>query len=58
MYAGEEKYVCSMYRSSASMACCGEHPEQPDLPIAPLSIMMAKVKPGWFSASAITSFVP
>ena len=40
---------------SLTSACCGVQPEQESHLIAPWSIMMAKVKPGCLSASAMTS---
>ena len=46
MYAGDEKYVCSMYCNWLTSACCGVQPEQESHLIAPWSIMMAKVNPG------------
>ncbi len=46
-----------MYCKSLTNACCGEQPEQESHLIAPWSIMIAKEKPGWVSASAMTSLV-
>lgn len=46
-----------MYCKSVTSACCGEQPEHEYHSIAPWSIMIANVNPGWLSAAVITSCV-
>ncbi len=49
--------MLSMYCRSFTSACWGEHPWQEYHSIAPWSIMIAKVNPGWLSAAVITNWV-